>query len=284
MKVLIVAGLSGAGKTQTIDCLEDMGFYCIENMPPALIKSFLALSRSGNGIDRAAFTVDLRGGEYFSDLTEALMEMKDNGIEYKIVFLEASDRTLIKRYSETRRTHPMANGGPAINGITKEREMLSLLRNDADYVIDTSNLKTAQLWKEVKYLVEGEESDKSFMINIMSFGYKKGIPVAGELVFDVRFIPNPYYVKSLKHLTGNNKKIQDYVMKHQVTQDFLTKVMDLIEMLIPFYMKEGKYNLTIAIGCTGGHHRSVAIANEINKRLTDQGRRTTLEHRDLTHK
>ena len=234
MKVVIVTGLSGAGKTQTIDCLEDMGFYCIENMPPALIKSFIALSSSGNGIDRAAFTVDVRGGELFADLSDALREMRVDGIEYKIIFLEASDNTLIKRYSETRRPHPLADGGPALNGIRKEREMLQMLRNDADHVIDTSNLKTAQLWTEIKHIMDDGESEKSFIINIMSFGYKKGIPTGGELVFDMRFIPNPYYVKSLRKLTGNNKKIQDFVLKHQVTQDFLDKAMDMIEMLIPW--------------------------------------------------
>ena len=281
MKVVIVTGLSGAGKTQTIDCLEDMGFYCIENMPPALIKSFIALSSSGNGIDRAAFTVDVRGGELFADLSDALREMRVDGIEYKIIFLEASDNTLIKRYSETRRPHPLADGGPALNGIRKEREMLQMLRNDADHVIDTSNLKTAQLWTEIKHIMDDGESEKSFIINIMSFGYKKGIPTGGELVFDMRFIPNPYYVKSLRKLTGNNKKIQDFVLKHQVTQDFLDKAMDMIEMLIPFYIKEGKYNLAVCIGCTGGHNRSVAVANELNRRLTEKGRRTTLEHRDI---
>ena len=281
MKVVIVTGLSGAGKTQTIDCLEDMGFYCIENMPPALIKSFIALSSSGNGIDRAAFTVDVRGGELFADLSDALREMRVDGIEYKIIFLEASDNTLIKRYSETRRPHPLADGGPALNGIRKEREMLQMLRNDADHVIDTSNLKTAQLWTEIKHIMDDGESENSFIINIMSFGYKKGIPTGGELVFDMRFIPNPYYVKSLRKLTGNNKKIQDFVLKHQVTQDFLDKAMDMIEMLIPFYIKEGKYNLAVCIGCTGGHHRSEAVANELNRRLTEKGRRTTLEHRDI---
>ena len=281
MKVLIVTGLSGAGKSSAIDCLEDMGFYCIENIPPALIRSFISLGGVGNGIDRAAFTVDVRGGELFSDLSDVLREMRNEGIDYRILYLEASDRALIRRYSETRRTHPLADGGPAINGIRREREMMEMLRKDADFVIDTSNLKAAQLWEEVKHLAEGVETESSFMINIMSFGYKKGIPVAGELVFDMRFIPNPYYVKSLRNLTGNNKKIQNFVLKHQITQDFLDKAMDMINTLIPFYMKEGKYNLTVCIGCTGGHHRSVAVANELNRRLTEQGRRTTLEHRDL---
>lgn len=282
MKVLIVTGLSGAGKSSAIDCLEDMGYYCIENIPPALLRSFINLGGAGSGIEKAAFTVDVRGGELFADLSDVLREMRTEGIEYRILYLEASDRTLIRRYSETRRAHPMAEGGAAINGIRREREMMQMLRQDADYVIDTSNLKTAQLWTEIKHLFEGAQSEKSFMINIMSFGYKKGIPVAGELVFDMRFIPNPYYVKSLRNLTGNNKKIQNYVLKHQVTQDFLEKAVDMIETLIPFYMKEGKYNLTVCIGCTGGHHRSVAVANELDRRLSEKGRRTTLEHRDLS--
>lgn len=281
MKAIIVTGLSGAGKTQAIDCLEDMGYYCIDNMPPALIKSFIDLTADGKGIDKAAFVIDVRGGMLFDDLKEVLEEMKKDDIDYKILYLEATDRTLLRRYNETRRTHPLSEGGLAGSGIKKEREMLAELRNHADFIIDTSNMKSAQLWAEIKHLLTSEESQKTFMINVMSFGYKRGTPLAADLVFDMRFIPNPYYVKSLRSLTGNNAKVSKFVLKHQITQDFIEKAMEMIEMLIPFYTKEGKYSLTIGIGCTGGHHRSVAVANEINKRLQELGRRTTLQHRDL---
>lgn len=281
MEAIIVTGLSGAGKTQAIDCLEDMGYYCIDNMPPALIKSFIDLTASGKGIDKAAFVIDVRGGRLFDDLKESLDELSKDEIDYKILYLEATDRTLLKRYNETRRVHPLSEGGSVETGLKKEREMLSELRKRADFIIDTSNMKSAQLWAEIKHLLTLEENQKTFMINVRSFGYKRGTPMSANLVFDMRFIPNPYYVKSLRNLTGNNAKVSKYVLKHQVTQDFLKQAMDMIDMLIPYYMKEGKYSLNIAIGCTGGQHRSVAVANELNKRLQEMGRRTTLEHREL---
>jgi len=281
MKTVIITGLSGAGKTQAIDCFEDMGYYCIDNMPPALIKSFLDLSAGGKGIDKAAFVIDVRGGSFFDDLKESLDELKRDEINYKILYLEASDRVLLRRFNETRRMHPLSEGGSVSSGLKKEREMLLELRNQADYIIDTSNMKSAQLWAEIKHLINAGENQESFMINLMSFGYKKGTPIGSDMVFDMRFIPNPYYVKSLKPLTGNNAKVSKYVLKHDVTQEFLSKAVDMIEMLIPFYMHEGKYNLNVCIGCTGGHHRSVAVANELNRRLKESGRRTTLEHRDL---
>ena len=281
MEAIIVTGLSGAGKTQAIDCLEDMGYYCIDNMPPGLIKSFIDLTAGGKGIDKAAFVIDVRGGRLFDDLKESLDELSKDEIDYKILYLEATDRTLIKRYNETRRIHPLSEGGSVEAGLKKEREMLSELRKRADFIIDTSNMKSAQLWAEIKHLLTLEENQKTFMINVRSFGYKKGTPMSANLVFDMRFIPNPYYVKSLRLLTGNNAKVSKYVLKHQVTQEFLERALEMIELLIPFYMREGKYSLNIAIGCTGGQHRSVAVANELNKRLQEMGRRTTLEHREL---
>ena len=281
MKAIIVTGLSGAGKTQAIDCLEDMGYYCIDNMPPALIKSFIDLTGNGKGIDKAAFVIDVRSGKLFDDLKDSLDELRKDNIDYKILYLEASDRVLLRRYNETRRSHPLSEGGPVAAGLKAERERLEVLRNRADFVIDTSNMKTAQLWDEIKHLITSGESRKTFIINIMSFGYKRGTPMAGDMVFDMRFIPNPYYVKSLRPLTGNNAKVSRYVLKHDVTQEFLQKAMDMIDMLIPFYIKEGKYSLNICIGCTGGHHRSVAVANELHRRLQESGKRTTLEHRDL---
>lgn len=281
MKAIIVTGLSGAGKTQAIACLEDMGYYCIDNMPPALIKSFIDLTGNHKGIDKAAFVIDVRGGNLFDDLMVSLEELRKDDIDYKILYLEASDRTLLRRYNETRRNHPLSEGGPVARGLRLERERLEVLRKKADYIIDTSNMKTVQLWDEIKHLITSGENKKTFIINIMSFGYKRGTPLAGDLVFDMRFIPNPYYVKSLRPLTGNNAKVSKYVLKHEITQEFLQKAVDMIEMLIPFYIREGKYSLNVCIGCTGGHHRSVAVANEMNRRLQEKGRRTTLEHRDL---
>ena len=208
MKAVIVTGLSGAGKTQAIDCLEDMGYYCIDNMPPALIKSFIDLTGKGKGIDKAAFVIDVRGGRLFDDLKDSLDELQKDDIDYKILYLEASDRVLLRRYNESRRQHPLSEGGPVAAGLKLERERLEVLRKEADYVIDTSNMKTAQLWAEIKHMLTSGENQKTFIINIMSFGYKRGTPMAADMVFDMRFIPNPYYVKSLRPLTGNNAKVK----------------------------------------------------------------------------
>ena len=282
MNTVIVTGLSGAGKTQAMNCLEDLGYYCVDNMPPALIKSFVHLA-SGEAapIDKAAFAVDVRGGELFSDMERALEDLQAGGIDYKILYLEASERVLIRRFNETRRQHPLAKGESTLEGLKRETLMLKDLRSRADYIIDTSNMKVARLWKEVKDLITSGESEKTFVINVMSFGYKRGIPLGADMVFDMRFIPNPYYVKSLRTLTGNNKKVREYVMRQSVTGDFLQRVEPLILELIPSYMREGKYNLNLAFGCTGGHHRSVATANEMAERLQLKGKRVTIEHRDL---
>ncbi|MCB6992020.1 RNase adapter RapZ [bacterium 210820-DFI.6.37] len=282
MNTVIVTGLSGAGKTQAMNCLEDLGYYCVDNMPPALIKSFVHLA-SGEAapIDKAAFAVDVRGGELFSDMERALEDLQAGGIDYKILYLEASERVLIRRFNETRRQHPLAKGESTLEGLKRETLMLKDLRSRADYIIDTSNMKVARLWKEVKDLITSGESEKTFVINVMSFGYKRGIPLGADMVFDMRFIPNPYYVKSLRPLTGNNKKVREYVMRQSVTGDFLQRVEPLILELIPSYMREGKYNLNLAFGCTGGHHRSVATANEMAERLQLKGKRVTIEHRDL---
>lgn len=282
MNTVIVTGLSGAGKTQAMNCLEDLGYYCVDNMPPALIKSFVQLAAGeSTPIEKAAFAIDVRGGELFADMEKALADLQANGIDYKILYLEASDRVLIRRFNETRRQHPLARGESTLEGLKRETFMLKELRNRADYIIDTSNMKVARLWKEVKDLITSGESEKTFVVNIMSFGYKKGIPLGADMVFDMRFIPNPYYVKSLRSLTGNNKKVREYVMKQDVTQDFFSRIEPLILDLIPSYMREGKYHLNLAFGCTGGQHRSVSSANEMAERLQKMGKRITLEHRDL---
>ena len=282
MKTIIVTGLSGAGKSQAMNCLEDLGYYCVDNMPPMLIDSFIKLTSEGSSqFEKAAFAIDIRTGDLFSDIEKSLDELAAKGIEYKILFLEASERVLIRRFNETRRKHPLAEDKNTVNGIRKEKELMQSLRDRADYIIDTSNMKVARLWEEVKNLMTSGESEKTFVVNIFSFGYKKGVPLSADMIFDMRFIPNPYYVKSLKSLTGNNKKVRDFVMRQDVTQEFLDKLEPMLDFLIPFYMKEGKYNLNLAFGCTGGHHRSVATANEVAERLKQKGRRVTLEHRDL---
>lgn len=282
MNTVIITGLSGAGKSQAMNCLEDLGYYCVDNMPPALIKSFVQLAAGeATLIDKAAFAIDVRGGELFSDMAAALADLEENKIDYRILYLEASDAVLIRRFSETRRQHPLAKGESTLEGLAREKAMLKNLRERADYIIDTSNMKTARLWQEVKDLITSGESEKTFVVNIMSFGYKKGLALGSDMVFDMRFIPNPYYVKSLRALTGNNKKVRDYVMKQTVAQDFLQRTEQLILDLIPAYMREGKYNLNLAFGCTGGHHRSVAAANEMAQRLRAAGKRVTVEHRDL---
>ena len=282
MNTVIVTGLSGAGKTQAMNCLEDLGYYCVDNMPPALIKSFVQLAAGeSTPIEKAAFAVDVRGGELFADMEKALEDLEASGINYKILYLEASELVLIRRYSESRRQHPLARGESTLEGLKRETEMLKNLRARADYIIDTSNMKVARLWEEVKDLITSGESEKTFVLNVMSFGYKRGMPLGADMVFDMRFVPNPYYVKSLRSLTGNNKKVRDYVMKQEVARDFMDRTEKMLLDLIPYYMKEGKYSLNLAFGCTGGQHRSVSAANEMADRLRAKGKRVTVEHRDL---
>ncbi len=283
MKVVVVTGLSGAGKTNAMDWFEDRGFYCVDNMPPALIANFIELTKSSKKqIEKAAFVFDARGGAYFSDVKEYINLLKsDENIDCRILFIEASERTLIKRFNETRRAHPLATGSTTKEVIAAEREELKEIRDLSDYIIDTTNLKVAELKQEISKIFEEGSGKSSFLINIKSFGYKRGIPIEADLVLDMRFIPNPYYLPSLKRLTGNNKKVSSYVLRQKVTQDFIKAELEMLEMLIPAYIKEGKYHLNIAFGCTGGQHRSVATADEVAKELRAKGYRVTLEHRDI---
>ncbi len=279
MELMIVTGLSGAGKSNALNCLEDMGYYCIDNMPPALIGSFIDLARTNKlNIDKAAICIDSRSGEGYSGFDRQLNKYLDT--DYKIMFLEASDETLIRRFNETRRTHPL-NASSVRDGIRRERAFLAYARSISNYVIDTSNMKTAKLKEVIKDIVMTGEEKQTFIINIQSFGYKHGIPLDADMVFDMRFIPNPYYVASLKDLTGNSMKVKNYVLRQQVTIEFMEKAVPLLEEMIPAYMQEGKYHLNIACGCTGGHHRSVATANEFARIFREKGYRITLVHRDL---
>ena len=281
MKIIIVTGLSGAGKTHAMDVLEDMGYYCIDNMPPSLIRNFLDMAAKNKEIERAAFGIDVRGGSLFDDLKDALEYMKKEEVDFKILFFEASDMVLARRYSETRREHPLAHGESVANGIRREKERLKALREEADAIIDTSYFNNARLAAEITNIVGSGKDDRTFTVNVMSFGYKHGMPVSADMVFDARFLPNPFYVEELKNKTGNDQEVRDYVMGHDIARLFANEVQGMIEVLIPFYKQEGKFSLSVCFGCTGGHHRSVTLANELNERLTARGIRTTLEHRDL---
>lgn len=285
MEAVIITGMSGAGKSQAIECLEDQGYYCIDNMPPALIPNFISLSAGDNtGIDKAAFVVDIRGGEMFGNMKGALRSLEEFGVEYKVIFLEASDRVLVQRFNETRRVHPTTKKPATEEAIENERRSLKEIRDMADFIIDTSNMKTAKLKSELVDILNEEGAEETFVINVTSFGFKHGIPITADMVFDMRFIPNPYYVPSLKRSTGNSKKVRNFVMKQQVSQTFVKNLNRLINNIIPCYMKEGKFNLNIAFGCTGGQHRSVAMANEMADLFTLQGKQVTLSHRDIRKK
>ena len=283
MEVVIITGLSGAGKTKAADWFEDKGYYCIDNMPPALIKNFIDLSLAGaKNVKKVAFLIDVRGGRFFGDLKYSIAALEaDRNVDFKILFVAASDEVLIRRYNETRRTHPLSVAAITKEVIEEERRQLSELRAYANYIIDTSTLKVAEFNSELDRLFTRGSIDKPFVLNVMSFGYKHGVPLETDWTLDVRFIPNPYYVPSLKKLTGNNKKVSQYILKHDISKEFVNRTAEILERLIPYYIKEGKYSLTVAFGCTGGHHRSVAVANEIYRIFTEQGRRVTLEHRDL---
>lgn len=282
MEFIIVTGLSGAGKSQTVHIMEDLGYYSIDNMPPKLIKEFVnLLKNSSGGIDKVAFVADIRGGEFFDDLIEGLDFLESEAIDYKVIFLEASDETLMRRYKETRRTHPLAKSGSVKDGIKSERARLEEIKSRASFVIDTSNTKVAALSKEVKRLLLAEKEDESFAIAVQSFGYKNGMPSEADWVLDVRFISNPFYLSSMKDLTGNSKRVSEYVLGFPEAKEFITTITELVEKLIPHYIHEGKYRLLLAIGCTGGRHRSVAIANEIGRIFKSQNKHVVVIHRDL---
>ena len=282
MQIVIITGLSGAGKTQAIICLEDLGYYCIDNMPPSLIKDFIGLAGRGkSGIEKAAFVIDVRGGEFFSDIKPCLSDLDSAGTMYKLVFLEASEEVLIRRFNETRRAHPLSGSSSTIAGIRMEIAALEEVRDLADYIIDTSNMKSMRLREEIKRIFSTGGEGADFTINIESFGYKKGIPLDADMVFDVRFIPNPFYIPTLRNLTGNNRKVRRFVMKFPESENFIEKACGLINDMIPGYIREGKYHLNLAFGCTGGRHRSVSMANEFADIFNREGRRVVVEHRDL---
>ncbi len=282
MELLIVTGLSGAGKSNAMNCLEDLGYYCIDNMPPALLESFLILDEQNKiRLQKAAFVMDIRGGGFFNDLENVLEALKREGKPYKVLFLEASDETLVRRFKETRRIHPLSEGCTDIEAIRKEKHLLKNIRQNADYIIDTTDLKPMQLQNKLQNVLLDEDPERVFKLTVMSFGYKHGMPVDADIVYDVRFIPNPYYLKEMKELTGNDAAVRDYVMGFEETRRFVETMSQMIEWLIPYYMEQGKRNLVIAFGCTGGQHRSVSMANEFFEIFKEHGRNADCFHRDV---
>ena len=284
MRFVIVTGMSGAGKSTTLKMLEDMGYFCVDNLPvPLLPKLTELLFQPGGEIAKAALGLDIRSGQRLGELESILQKMNREKMKYEVLFLDAADTTLIKRYKETRRTHPLAGGGRVESGIKKEREKIDFLKRRADYVLDTSRLLTRELKAELDKIFVDNKEYKNLYITIMSFGFKYGIPEDADLVFDVRFLPNPYYVDELRPKTGNDREVQEYVMHNEKAQTFLGMLEEMLRFLIPNYIAEGKHQLVVAIGCTGGKHRSVTLANSIYQALQKHGGAYgwKKEHRDI---
>ncbi|MGM0471903.1 MAG: RNase adapter RapZ [Bacillota bacterium] len=283
IKFVIITGMSGAGKTEAIRIFEDLGFFCVDNLPPALISKFAELCLQSEGkINKVALVIDIRGGDFFDNLLEELDLLDEQQlINHEILFLEAEDNTLIQRYKETRRRHPLAEEGRILDAIDLERKKLRSLRAQADKVIDTSQLSIKELQEELRSNYNQLDLEENINISLISFGFKYGMPLDADLMFDVRFLPNPYYVNYLRDLTGNDNQVQEYVLKWSVAEKFRDKFFDLIEFLIPQYISEGKTHLTIAIGCTGGRHRSVTFVNKLSDFLLTQDYYVNIEHRDI---
>ena len=282
MHLVVVTGMSGSGKITALKMLEDVGYYCVDNLPIQLIENLVDRAMvKGSELSKVALGLDARADEPFEVAVKILDEIKKRDVVLDILFLETSDAVLMKRYKESRRMHPLAPNGRVDDGISKEREVLKEIKERATYIIDTSNLLTRELKEEIDSIfVEGKEYN-NLMVNIVSFGFKNGILPDADLVFDVRFLPNPYYIDELKELTGLDKPVQEFVMGHAEAGEFLERLESMLDFLIPNYVKEGKYQLVVAIGCTGGHHRSVTIAEELFKRIHKGTYGLTLSHRDV---
>ncbi len=281
MELIIITGMSGAGKSQTIRVLEDMDYYCMDNLPPTLLQKFVELFIDSNRKKRKiAVVVDIRSGEFFEGLFKSLDDLDNLSITYQVLFLDAADNELIKRYKELRRPHPLNRDGSIIKGIKNERELLYDIKVRADHIIDTSNFNISQLKDEIySIFVKGKKTD-TFSILVNSFGFKHGTLLDADLIFDVRFLPNPYYIPELKDKTGREKQVSDYVLKWDQTHIFLEKLIDMLEFLIPYYIEEGKTQLILGIGCTGGQHRSIAISEKISQILKEKDYKSFVSHRD----
>lgn len=283
MEVVIITGMSGAGRSRAADWFEDQGYYCVDNMPPALINDFLAMASSDeNNIEKVVFVADLRSGKFFGELMDVIDELRErDDIELTVLYMEAAVSEIVRRYNEVRRNHPLTGGQASASVIEDEREKLKDIRKKADLVLDTSNLKLPEMVAELDHMFFGGSGYSTFAVNISSFGFKYGIPTESDVMFDVRFLPNPFYVPSLKKLTGNNKKVRDYIFRSDLAGEFVDAVHSLLTSMVQGYIDEGKYHLNIAFGCTGGHHRSVAIANAVAEEFKKDGMRVRVYHRDM---
>ena len=283
MRFVIVTGMSGAGKSTALKILEDVGYFCADNLPIPLVEKFAELAcRSESKYDKVALGVDIRTGKSIKDMQEVLEHLMIRGISYEILYLDAGDPALLRRYKETRRSHPLARDGRVDDGIRRERQAIEFLKKQADYILDTSNLLTRELRSEMEKIFVSSKEFRNIFVTVLSFGFKNGIPADSDLIFDVRFLPNPFYIDDLKQKTGLDQEVQDYVMSFEASQQFLSKLEDMIEFLLPNYVAEGKNQLVISIGCTGGKHRSVTMAERLYQHLssrTEYGLK--LEHRDI---
>ena len=281
IQLVVVTGMSGAGKTVAMQSFEDLGYFCVDNMPPALLGKFWELVKESGKISKVALVIDLRSRAFYDEIFGMLQELDDgnDNLRPKILFLDSSDEELVARYKETRRAHPLAMDGRVLDGIQRERELLSEIKSKAQLVIDTSKISPRQLREELFLNFESDQST-AFHVNVMSFGFKYGIPIDADIVMDVRFLPNPYYVKELREKTGNDQAVYDYVMNSEMTEEFYQQFIKMLRFVMPGYQKEGKSSVTIAIGCTGGQHRSVALANRIGKALQEKYP-VNITHRDM---
>ena len=283
MRFLIVTGQSGAGKSRTASTLEDLGYYCVDNLPPELIQQFAEVCLATTGrFERVALVSDVRAGQNFDGLINSLDALDAMGCKYSIVYVEAEPEVIIKRYKETRRTHPLSKDGtPLMEAVQKEKQLLATIRERADFIINTPSLSTGRLRSELVRLFEGDQPERAMVVNIISFGFKYGLPVDADLVFDVRFLPNPYYIAELRAKSGLTPEVRDFIFNYQQTRDYLQKLEDLLSFSLPLYFEEGKTSLIIAVGCTGGRHRSVAVAKEIGEYVAKRGYPTVVNHRDM---
>ena len=282
LDVTIITGMSGAGRSAAADVLEDLGFFVIDNLPPALIPKVAELGRAGDDPSRFALVVYVRSGEFMDDLLAAVAELRETGAHIRVLFLDAADEVLVRRFEETRRRHPLASTEGVLDGIARERELLEEFKGHADLVVDTTSFNVHELRERLVDLFGGVDSEAGgLQVSIVSFGYKHGLPIDVDLVFDCRFLPNPHWVDELRQLTGLDQPVRDYVLGQPETNDFLKKISDLLGLLLPAYVKEGKSYLSIAIGCTGGHHRSVVLADEIADYIRSQGFEPIVNHRDI---
>ncbi|GAU78051.1 RNase adapter RapZ [Fusibacter sp. 3D3] len=281
MNFIIISGQSGAGKSQAKKVFEDFGYYCIDNLPPSLIPNFIELlEQNSEGIHNIALVIDIRGGKFFKDLEDNLKLLTQKNYDYRIFYFEANDEVLIKRFKETRRSHPLDPSARIETCIEQEKEILSALKEDADFVINTGTMTQSQLKNEISRFLEIKDETEQIALTIMSFGFKKGVPLDSDYVFDVRFLPNPYYIEELRASTGNDQPVRDYVMSFQESRDYLGRMEDLLEYAVPMFVREGRSQLVISVGCTGGQHRSVTFTNELSTFFKNKGYNVVTVHRD----